>query len=71
MSKKWFVSAVFMVMVLASQAQFRKIPAVVTDAFKAKYAAASGVSWRDKLSSFQADFTINSRVNEIYIFLKR
>jgi putative PepSY-like beta-lactamase-inhibitor len=38
-------------------AQIRKIPAVVTDAFKEKYPDASGVEWRDKLSVFSAVFT--------------
>jgi len=40
------------------KAQFRSVPAVVTDSFKAKYPNASGVSWSDKLlaGSFQASF---------------
>jgi len=40
----------------AASAQFRKIPAAVTDSFKAKYENASNVSWKDKLTSFQAEF---------------
>ena len=40
----------------ASFAQFRKIPAVVTDAFKAKYPNANAVEWKDKLRVFQANF---------------
>lgn len=43
------------------QAQFRKIPAVVTDAFKAKYNNAASVSWKDKITSFQADFKVGDR----------
>src|SRR5581483_3195144 len=39
------------------QAQFRSVPAVVTDSFKLKYPSATGVSWSDKLSGFQASFT--------------
>lgn len=56
MLQKWMFSLVFFVTVISVNAQFRKIPAVVTDAFKAKYANASGVEWKDKLSSFEADF---------------
>jgi hypothetical protein len=47
----------------ASFAQIRKIPAEVTDAFKAKYPDASAVEWKDKLSTFQADFKMK---NEAY-----
>lgn len=37
-------------------AQVRKIPAVVTEAFKAKYPNASNVEWTDKLTAFMARF---------------
>jgi len=37
-------------------AQIRKIPAEVTDAFKAKFPDATNVEWKDNLSSFQASF---------------
>lgn len=37
-------------------AQFRKVPAAVTDAFKNKYPDASQVEWKDKLSAFAAVF---------------
>ena len=56
MLQKWMFSLVFFLAVLSADAQFRKIPAVVTDAFKAKYANASGVEWKDRLSSFEANF---------------
>jgi len=44
------------------QAQFRSVPAVVTDSFKLKYPHASAVSWSDKLlaGGFQASFTDNN-----------
>src|SRR3989337_4154002 len=42
-----------------ANAQLRKIPAEVTDAFKSKYPSASGVEWKDKLSFFQANFAMN------------
>src|SRR5215469_8207249 len=41
-------------------AQFRSVPSVVTDSFKARYPNATGVSWSDKLSAFQATFTDGS-----------
>ena len=56
MLQKGMFAFVFFLTVLSVNAQFRKIPAAVTDAFKAKYANASGVEWKDKLSSFEADF---------------
>ena len=56
MFQKWIISFVFFLAAFSSNAQFRKIPAVVTDAFKAKYATATAVAWKDKFSSFQADF---------------
>jgi|SRR6185312_4101483 len=40
------------------EAQFRPIPAVVTDSFKTKYPTATNVSWSDKLANFQATFTL-------------
>lgn len=57
MLQKWMFTLVLFVSVLSLNAQFRKIPAVVTDAFKAKYAKATGVEWKDKLTAFEADFT--------------
>ena len=56
MSKKCVLSFVLFLAMFAVNAQFRKIPAQVTDSFKAKYGNASGVSWKDKITSFQADF---------------
>lgn len=56
MSKKGMLSFVLLLLMYTVNAQFRKIPAEVTDSFKAKYENASGVSWKDKITSFQADF---------------
>jgi len=42
-----------------TNAQLRKIPAEVTDAFKDKYPSAAGVEWKDKLSVFQANFLMS------------
>jgi hypothetical protein len=40
------------------QAQLRKIPSEVTEAFKAKFPEAEKVEWKDKLTYFQAQFAI-------------
>lgn len=40
----------------AADAQIRKIPAEVTDAFKEKYPEATNVEWKDKLTNFVAVF---------------
>jgi hypothetical protein len=42
-----------------AQAQIRKIPAAVTEAFKARYPHAEKVSWKDEITSFEAQFTLN------------
>lgn len=47
-----------------ADAQIRKIPAEVTDAFKAKYPAANAVEWKDKLTIFQATFQLNDEKYE-------
>lgn len=52
------VLAVLMLfMAVISHAQLRTMPPEVTNAFKAKFPDASDVSWKDKLSSWQATFT--------------
>ncbi|RFM28438.1 PepSY-like domain-containing protein [Deminuibacter soli] len=43
----------------AGKAQFRKIPEDVTEAFRKKFPNATKVSWKDKLSSFQASFEMD------------
>ena len=40
-------------------AQIRKIPAEVTDAFAARYPHAAKVEWKDKLQYFEASFELN------------
>lgn len=40
-------------------AQIRKIPAVVTDAFKYKYRNAESVEWKDKLSHYLVSFQLS------------
>ncbi len=46
--------SVFIISDLA--AQIRKVPAEVTEAFKAKYPDTKNVEWKDKISSFQANY---------------
>lgn len=47
-------------------AQIRKIPAVVTDAFKYKYRNAESVEWKDKLSHFIVSFHLDGDSYEAY-----
>ena len=61
--KHLFRTAVFLLTLslgtASVQAQMRKIPSKVTDAFTAKYPDATGVEWRDKVSEFSVVFTSN------------
>ena len=45
-------------------AQFRKIPAEVTEALKSKYPDANNVSWKDKISVFVASFNMDNEKYE-------
>lgn len=45
----------------AARAQLRKVPADVTNAFKAKYPNATDVEWKDKLTGFDAQFKDNDK----------
>ncbi len=56
MKYKWMLSLVLSVVMLSASAQFRKIPAVVTDSFKTRFSDATKVSWKDNITSFQASF---------------
>jgi hypothetical protein len=47
-----------------SFAQFRKVPAEVTEALKSKYPDASNVSWKDKISVFVASFDMDNEKYE-------
>jgi len=49
-----FISFVFL-----ANAQIRKIPAEVTDAFATRYPHATKVEWKDKLQYFEASFELN------------
>ncbi len=58
--KKIFLFFLFFTVVIFSNAQIRKIPAEVTDAFAARYPHATHVEWKDKLQYFEATFELNN-----------
>ena len=49
-----------------SNAQLRKIPAPVTEAFKTKYTAATNVEWKDRITSYSAVFEMDGKRHEAY-----
>jgi len=57
--KRRFLLLLFVLVAAITHAQIRKIPAEVTDAFAARYPHAEKVSWRDKVSYFEAQFMLN------------
>jgi hypothetical protein len=64
---KTMLSFVF-VLFLATQvnAQLRKIPSAVTEAFKNKYSAASNVEWKDRITSYSAVFELDGKKHEAF-----
>jgi hypothetical protein len=57
--KRIFLFLLFLAVVVFANAQLRKIPAEVTDAFASRYPHATKVEWRDKLQFFEASFQLN------------
>lgn len=57
---KRFLLMIFVFATLAANAQLRKIPAEVTEAFKAKFPNAEKVEWKDKLTYFEAGFQVDN-----------
>ena|SRR5882672_9373772 len=57
--KKAFFFCLFFSVLFFANAQIRKIPAEVTDAFTTRYPHATKVEWRDKLHYFEATFQLN------------
>jgi len=57
----WVLGALLSITVTTNdvQAQIRKVPAAVTDAFKAKYPSADEVEYKDRLSFFLIDFEMD------------
>lgn len=59
MKRKLFLALLLIGFSVNMFAQIRKIPAEVTDALSQRYPHAQKVSWRDKISSFEAEFNLN------------
>lgn len=57
--KRTFLFVLFFSAVLFAQAQIRRIPSEVTEAFAVRYPHATKVEWRDKLHYFEASFKLN------------
>jgi len=60
------ILTVLMLLSVVSFAQIRKVPAEVTNALKSKFPNAADVSWKDKLSSWEAEFTDNNVKTSAY-----
>lgn len=56
----------FVISAQFANAQLRKIPGAVTESFKSKYATASNVEWKDRLSSYVASFEQDGKKYEAY-----
>ena len=55
--KRLFVVLMASLAMQMANAQIRKLPSEVTNAFAAKYPEAKDVEWKDKMSNFSARFT--------------
>jgi Putative beta-lactamase-inhibitor-like, PepSY-like len=53
------IMSVMLLAVFSMQAQLRKIPADVTEAFKEKYPDTKNAEWKDKISSFQVSYEMS------------
>lgn len=56
-------AAIFFLLLLSVgflKAQFRRIPAEVTDAFAKKFTGASRVTWKDNITNYEAGFLQNN-----------
>jgi hypothetical protein len=60
--KKTFLLVLFFAVAVFANAQLRKIPADVTDAFSTRYPHAEKVEWKDKLHYFEASFELNGSI---------
>jgi hypothetical protein len=62
MKKILFIVAVVITASTMANAQgFRKIPATVTEAFKAQFPEATNVSWKDKTTGFEAGYQLQGK----------
>ena len=57
MKRYFLVAMIFTLATTSINAQIRKIPSEVTEAFKAKFPGADKVEWKDKITYFEAQFT--------------
>ena len=53
---KLMYTLVLSCLLMGANAQFRSIPAEVTESFDKKFPLANHVTWKDKITSFQAEF---------------
>ncbi len=60
MKKNVFLIFTLLGFAVTMQAQIRKIPSEVTDAFAARYPHAAKVSWKDNITVFEAQFILNA-----------
>ncbi len=51
-------------MSLSAGAQLRRLPSVVTDSFNLRFPGATKVTWKDKITVFQADFIFNNATEQ-------
>lgn len=59
--KRLLMFTIICIASLATSAQVRNIPATVTEAFKQSFPSATNVSWKDKLTNFEARFKMDNR----------
>ena len=52
---------ILMAAAFTSFSQLRKVPSEVTNALKEKYPGAQSVEWKDKLTYFEASFTLDGK----------
>ncbi len=64
MKKSFALALLALFSTAALNAQIRKIPAAVTEAFSAKYPTAKNVSWVDKITAYQAEFAMDTHEYE-------
>lgn len=57
---KWNFTFLLLFTAFTLNAQLRKIPADVTEAFRSRYPHAERVAWKDDLRSFEAQFVLNN-----------
>jgi hypothetical protein len=59
MKKAYFVFLLVIGLITGTQAQFKSVPAEVTNAFSSTYPEAKNVTWKSGFSGYEAHFDIN------------